>query len=212
MSSTTPRRKRVQAAERRLLLLDAAGRVFAERGYQAASVDAIARAGGVTVPVLYDHFGSKAALYAELVEQHYSGLRAIWFRHASTGDPVSAWLGAAVDDWFAYVEEHRFAGRMLFFEATGDARASKVHRNIQDASRREVTDLLRHQAALAGVDLGDDVSVQLVWETIRAVLQGLAVWWRDRPQVPRARIVEAAMNAIWVGLAGVLTGEQWEPT
>jgi AcrR family transcriptional regulator len=199
------------AADRRRLLLDAAGRVFAARGYQAAGVDAIARAGGVTVPVLYDHFGSKAELYAQLVRVHYAGLRVIWFRHASTGEHVEVWLGRAVDDWFGYVEEHPFAGRMLFHEATGDPVASEAHREIQDASRREVTELLRYQATLTGVELGDDLAVALVWETLRAVLQGLAVWWQERPEVPRARIVEASMNAIWVGLDRVLAGERWTP-
>ena len=207
---TSPR-KRVPAAERRRLLLDAAGRVFADRGYQAAGVDAIARAGGVSVPVFYDHFESKAALYAELVRLHYAELRAVWFAHASTGQPVHAWLGSAVDDWFAYVEHHPFAGRMLFYEATGDPGAADPHREIQSASRLEVTELLRHQAARSGTDLGDDIAIALVWETLRAVLQGLAVWWQEHPEVSRSRIVEAAMNAIWVGLERVLSGERWTP-
>jgi TetR/AcrR family transcriptional regulator len=206
---STSQRKRVPAAERRRLLLDAAGHVFADRGYQAAGVDAIARSGGVTVPVFYDHFDSKGALYAELVRVHYAELRAIWFTHASTGQPVHAWLGPAVNDWFAYVERHPFAGRMLFNEATGDAGAADAHREIQNESRREVTELLRFQAALSGIDLGDDIAVALVWETLRAVLQGLAVWWQEHRSVPRTRIVEAAMNAIWVGLNGVLDGKRW---
>ena len=209
MPNTTLPRKRLPRAERRRLLLDAAGRVFAERGYEAAGVDSIARAAGVTVPVVYDHFSSKADLYAELVRVHYAGLREVWFRHASTGNPVAAWLDAAIDDWFAYVEVNPFAGRMLFHEATGDPVASAVHRKIQDASRAEVTELLRYQAELSGTELGDDIAVALAWETLRAVLQGLAVWWRERPEVPRARLVDAAMNAIWVGLERVVDGDRW---
>src|SRR3954470_2896642 len=108
MSMRTAQRKRVPAAERRRLLLDAAGHVFAYRGYQAAGVDTIARAGGVTVPGFYDHFDSKAAVYAELVPVHYSELRPIWFPQASTEQQVNEWLGPAVDDWFAYVERHPF--------------------------------------------------------------------------------------------------------
>ena len=211
MPHPTLRRKRVPGAERRRLLLDAAGHVFAARGYQAAGVDSIARAAGVTVPVVYDHFSSKADLYAELVRVHYAGLREVWFRHAATGEPVAAWLDAAIDDWFGYVEDHPFAGRMLFHEATGDPVASVAHREIQDASRAEVTELLRYQAALSGTELGDDIAVALVWETLRAVLQGLAVWWQGRPEVPRARVVDAAMNAIWVGLERVVSGDRWTP-
>jgi AcrR family transcriptional regulator len=212
MPTTTRMRKRVPAEQRRTLLLDAADQVFAERGYRAAGVDVIARQAGVTVPVLYDHFRSKTDLYAELVARHYQGLREIWFRHASTGHALEQWLGTAVDEWFQYVEQHPFAGRMLFQETTGDPETAAAHRQIQDASRAEVTALLRHEAAGAGADLGDDVGVQLAWETLRAVLQGLAVWWRDRPEVPRERIVDAAMNAIWLGFERVMGGEQWRET
>ncbi|MDT4911462.1 MAG: hypothetical protein QOC66_590 [Pseudonocardiales bacterium] len=209
MTQTTTPRKRVPAAERRRLLLDAAGREFAERGYQATGVDVIARAAGVTVPVLYDHFKSKADLYIELVELHYQSLREIWFRHASSGNTLATWLGLAVDQWFAYVEQHPFAGRMLFHESTRDDVVSAAHHRIQDSSRVEVTALLRVQADAAGVDLGDDVAVDLAWETLRATLQGLAVWWRERPEAPRARVVEAAMNAVWLGFERVLRGERW---
>jgi AcrR family transcriptional regulator len=191
------------------LLLDAADQVFADRGYRAAGVDVIAQHAGVTVPVLYDHFRSKTDLYAELVARHYDALRAIWFQHASTDQALDQWLGLAVDEWFEYVEQHPFAGRMLFQETTGDPETAAAHRRIQDTSRTQVTALLRHEAERAGVDLGDDVGVELAWETLRAVLQGLAVWWRDRPEVPRHRIVDAAMNAIWLGFQRVIAGEQW---
>jgi AcrR family transcriptional regulator len=211
MTKLPPVRKRVPAAERRRLLVDAAGAVFAKRGYQGAGVEEIARRAGVTVPVLYDHFTSKADVYAELVDLHYRRLREIWIRHASSGQPLARWLGDAVDDWFGYVGAHPFAGRMLFRDATGDAAVSAIHRRIQDASRVEVTALLRHEAETAHVDLGDDLGVDLAWETLRAVLQGLALWWYDHPRVSKVRIVEAAMNAIWIGFERALSGERWDP-
>ena len=212
MPASASTRTRVPAAQRRRLLVDAADHVFAEHGYQATGVEAIARRAGVTAPVLYDHFRSKADLYVELVEHHYASLREIWFRHATSGDPIATWLGPAVDQWFAYVEAHPFARRMLFHESTRDPAASEAHRRIQDASRAEVTALLRRVAATDGVDLGDDVAVELAWETLRAILQGLAVWWHERPEVPRARIVDTAMNALWLGFERILAGEGWKGT
>jgi AcrR family transcriptional regulator len=212
MPIQTSPRKRVAAAERRRLLVDAAGQVFAEHGYQGTAVEAIARRAGVTVPVLYDHFASKGDLYVELVEHHYASLREIWSRHASGGDELAVWLGPAVGEWFAYVEAHPFARRMLFHEATRDPAAAEAHRRIQDASRVEVIALLRRVASAHGVDFGDDVGVELAWEALRAVLQGLALWWHERPDVPRARIVDTAMNAIWLGFERILAGERWNPS
>jgi AcrR family transcriptional regulator len=54
--------------ETRALLLSAAAAVFAERGVEGASVDAIAEAAGRTSGALYSHFGSKEGLLIELLE------------------------------------------------------------------------------------------------------------------------------------------------
>ena len=42
--------------------------LFAERGYNATTMDDTAEAAGVTKPLLYQHFDSKRALYLELVD------------------------------------------------------------------------------------------------------------------------------------------------
>lgn len=54
--------------ETRARLLAAAAAVFAERGVEGASVDAIAEAAGRTSGALYGHFGSKEGLLLELLE------------------------------------------------------------------------------------------------------------------------------------------------
>src|SRR5215467_7747685 len=50
-------------------VMEAALHLFAERGYAAASVRDIAALAGVTKPVVYYHFGSKAGLYQALLDQ-----------------------------------------------------------------------------------------------------------------------------------------------
>jgi hypothetical protein len=46
-------------------------------------------------------------------------------------------------------------------------------------------------------------------EVIRAGLTGLAIWWSHNPDVPRERIVETAVNAVWIGFERVRRGERW---
>jgi AcrR family transcriptional regulator len=60
--------KRLPADRRRQQLLDVALTLFAERGFNATTMDDTAEAAGVTKPLLYQHFDSKRALYLELVE------------------------------------------------------------------------------------------------------------------------------------------------
>ena len=69
----TPR-KRLSGQERRAAILDSALSAFAERGYHASSIDDIARGGGISKALIYEHFSSKQELYAELLEQHANEL------------------------------------------------------------------------------------------------------------------------------------------
>ena len=58
----------------RVALLDAALGLFAERGFEGASTRAIAERAGVPQGLVRHHFGSKEALYREVVEQGLSVL------------------------------------------------------------------------------------------------------------------------------------------
>lgn len=60
--------RRLSGEERREQLFAVSLRLFAERGYEATTMDEIAEAAGVTKPLLYQHFTSKRALYLELVD------------------------------------------------------------------------------------------------------------------------------------------------
>lgn len=61
--------QRMNATDRRKQLLDAAVQVFAEKGFRGATTAQLARAAGVTEPILYRHFPSKQALFVALLEQ-----------------------------------------------------------------------------------------------------------------------------------------------
>jgi AcrR family transcriptional regulator len=53
--------------DKREAILDAAFRVFAEHGYERASVDAIAAEAGVAKPTIYNHLGGKENLFREVM-------------------------------------------------------------------------------------------------------------------------------------------------
>jgi AcrR family transcriptional regulator len=64
-----PRASERSAADTRAELLDAATNVFAERGYQAATVDEIVATAGLSKGTFYWHFESKEGLFAALLEE-----------------------------------------------------------------------------------------------------------------------------------------------
>lgn len=90
-----PRRTRLSAAERRETILDAAAEVFAEAGYRAARVSDVAERVGVTEPVIFQNFGSKAALFAAVVRRAAAEVRA-WMDDLAEGPGSASGLLAHV--------------------------------------------------------------------------------------------------------------------
>jgi AcrR family transcriptional regulator len=204
-------RQRMSAAERREVIELAATEVFAARGYHGASMEEIARRSGVSVPVVYDHFASKQDLHRRLLERHFAELRALWAERIQS-EPSAEQLASAIDAWFAYVESHPFAWRLLFRETTGDPAIEAIHREVAAQSRAALLPMFAREPATATVAGSDDAeAIDMVWEVFRAVLQGLALWWYEHQHVPRERVVATAMNAIWIGFERARRGEAWRP-
>jgi AcrR family transcriptional regulator len=207
--ATSPR-KRLSAQARREVIERVATELFARRGYHGASIDEIARGSGVTPPVVYDHFASKQELHRRLLERHFADLRAVWREHLLGDDPPERRIPRAIDAWFAYVESHPFAWRMLFRDTTGDAEVEAIHREVAAQSRALAVPLLAREAGAEHIAGADAEALDMAWEVFRAVLQGLALWWYEHRHVPRDRVVATAMNAVWIGFERVSHGEQWQ--
>lgn len=62
-------RKRVSTAVRKTLILQAARKLFAERGYEGTRTSQISKAAGTSEALLYRHFPSKEALYRAVLRQ-----------------------------------------------------------------------------------------------------------------------------------------------
>jgi len=203
-------RKRLSAEARREVIEVAATEVFAQRGYHQASMDEIARRSGVSVPVVYDHFRSKQDLHRRLLERHFASLRTIWHEQLAGDDPLEQRLARAIEAWFAYVQTHPYAWRMLFRDTTGDPQTEAIHLEVAAQSRAALLPLVARESGPQNIAGSGDVALDMVWEVMRAVLQGLALWWYDHQRVPRDQLVATAMNALWIGFERAQRGEAWE--
>jgi len=71
---------RMPAADRRRHLVETATRLFTEGSYHGTTTAEIARAAGVSEPILYRHFASKRELYLAALEDVWAKTRESWER------------------------------------------------------------------------------------------------------------------------------------
>lgn len=107
--ATTPatgKRRRALREFKRAAILDAAKRVFAEKGLDGASVRLIAAAAGYTPGAIYYHYPDKEHVYGDILMHSLAALgRAV--RDAAAAAPTpEARLRAALLAFFAHYREH----------------------------------------------------------------------------------------------------------
>lgn len=61
--------RRLSAGERSVQLMDVALELFIDKGYDGTSMESVARAAGVTKPVIYTYFRSKEELYTDVLKR-----------------------------------------------------------------------------------------------------------------------------------------------
>jgi AcrR family transcriptional regulator len=182
------------AALRRRQLLAAADRVVRRRGPD-ASMDEIAGEAGVTKPILYRHFGHKDGLHQALVRRY---MRAIYRSSESALGETNPRrrIADAVDAFLASVEREpeifRFVRAISSTqpEAAGLAGAL-VRRHADEIARATRQDLQR---------LGLDAEAAEPWaHGIVGMMQFVASWWLEHPEVPRERLVNQVTTLLWDG-------------
>jgi AcrR family transcriptional regulator len=202
-------RRRLTPENRRAVIVSAAREVFAEAGYDRASMRAVAKAAGITTPVLYDHFASKADLYAALVEAEADSLIATWeqaglaIENASVEDLFRHTIGT-IYDWVAANE----AGwRIIFLDSPGDAAVAEAHRHRQDrATAVLAAQFARVPSLELSVDLERDRADNFLAEAAKWTVNAIAAWWWTNRDLSRDQVVELTADLLWRGLAQV-TGE-----
>ena len=204
-------RRRLTSEQRRERIHTAASELFAERGYAATSIDQIAAAAGVTAPVIYDHAGSKRELYMDLLRAHAERLVAATTR-VGPGVSMEQALRFNTAAFFAFVEEHPAAWRMLFGDPVPDPEIAELQRHIQAAATARLAEVLvgHAQRLRLGADLPREQADEMVAELGKSALNGLAAWWWEHRDVPRDALVAVALDVLWTGLERV-TGYNGAP-
>ena len=172
---------RLTAVERRERIEGAATKLFAERGFSATTVEEIARAAGVTKPIVYRHFESKQELFIALLERTRDELiGAPLSKLARANRDARKQRAVMLDAWLEYVERHPDATRLFLTPITEDPDVAAVQQELFARQRATQRAMVREFAP--GVD--EDEAEPLA-EALRAAYNAVALWWLDHLDVPR---------------------------
>jgi len=180
------RRTKEEALETREQLLDAAERVFLERGVGHASLAEVADAAGVTRGAVYHHFDSKAALFEAMVERAEMPIDAAFESAAAAdADPLDALGKRALNALLQLAASSRvrrvFEVVFLRCEYT-DELAAVEQRHLRE---REQCLYLGGSLLDKAVELGQlprDTDTRMASQLLYALIGGLMRDWVQAPK------------------------------
>lgn len=147
--------RRRTTGDTRQLIFKAAAAEFAEHGYEAAGVDRIAEKARVNKAMIYYHFGSKADLYREVLQDMFRAVgaraRAIADGEGSPDAKFDAWVATLVEE--AAARPH-FPAIMLRELASGGDHLDADTVRLMDSVYNAVRDVI-----VAGQRQGDFANV-----------------------------------------------------
>ncbi|HEY0449779.1 TetR/AcrR family transcriptional regulator [Actinophytocola sp.] len=205
-------RRRLRPEDRRALILTAGATEFAAAGYDRATMRAVATAAGITTPVLYDHFPSKAELYAALVTREADDLISRWER---VGEEVAAAGGSTedvfrrtIDEIYRWIETNPTGWRMVFLDSPSDPPVAEAHRQRQERATEVLAAQFGRVAELRlSVALERDRANRFLADAAKWTVNAVAAWWWANRDVSRAQLVELTADLLWRGLAEVTADE-----
>ena len=150
-AGVTPNRRGVRSRE---LVLDAAERIMAEHGFDAATLARVVEEAGIPMSSVYHYFGSKDGILLAVMERGADRFFAdLPERNRRTGRPAEH-LARVVSDVVRALERHPdFLRLLIVFAAQPPAAGDGQVRTVVRRVRRQALERLRAQLAIA---FGDD--------------------------------------------------------
>ena len=194
-----PARVRMTGKERREQLLDVGRSLFADKGFDATSVEEIAAKAGVSKPVVYEHFGGKEGLYAVVVDREISSLLDRITGALTTGAHPRALLEQAALALLAYIESSTDGFRILVRDSPVGETTGSFASLISDAAS-QVEHLLAGEFKRRGFEAKYS---PLYAQALVGMVALTGQWWLDARKPKKTEVAAHLVNLAWNGLAGL---------
>jgi AcrR family transcriptional regulator len=198
---TGPRvtRARMTGPQRREQLVAVGRAVFAEKGYDATSVEEVAARAKVSKPVVYEHFGGKEGLYAVIVDREIRQLLAEISQALSAGGGSRLLVERAALALLGYIETSTDGFRILVRDSPVTQSSGTFSSLINDVAS-QVEHLLAAEFKRRNLDSSN---APMYAQMLVGMVALTGQWWLDTRVPDRRTVAEHLVNLAWNGLSGL---------
>lgn len=190
-------RMRMTGPQRRQQLLNVAKTLLAEKGFAATSVEEIAHRAGVSKPVVYEHFGSKEAIYAVVVDREILRLLDRIGSALSDGAQPRRLIEQAARAFLDYVDECADGFRILVRDVPAASAADTYSSLLGEIAAR-----VEHLIAAHFDRQGYSTEVAALYSHALVGMVALTgQWWLDVRRPTKEDVAAHVVNLAWNGLS-----------
>lgn len=194
------KRVRMTGQQRRAQLLDVARSRFAQRGFDATSVEEIADKAGVSKPVVYEHFGGKEGMYAVIVDREVQQLLDR-ITQALVGTTPKELLEQAAMAFLSYIESEPDGFTILVRDSPVASSTGTLASVISDIAT-QVEYVLVGEFKQRGFDTK---LAPLYSQALVGMVALVGQWWLETNKPDRDIVAAHLVNLAWNGLKGLET-------
>jgi TetR/AcrR family transcriptional regulator len=160
---TEAARIRMRAQDRRAAVLETACKVFSRGSYHGTTTAEIARAAGVSEPILYRHFPSKRDLYLACIEETWRRTRVRWEEALADEPDPSEWVAAMGRSFLEWKEQRALISNLWLQSLAEASEDPKIRAHVRADLRQVhafVADVVRRSQEAGGIDRDRDPSAE----------------------------------------------------
>ncbi|MEU7475542.1 TetR/AcrR family transcriptional regulator [Lentzea sp. NPDC042327] len=185
--------------ERREQLLDVSRSLFAEKGFEATSVEEIAHRAGVSKPVVYEHFGGKEGIYAVIVDREMRRLMDQISTALVVGSHPRELLEQAACALLDYIEGSTDGFRILVRDSPVASTSGTFSSLLNDIAS-QVEHILALHFAERGYDRG---LAGLYAQSLVGMVALTGQWWLEARRPKKDEVAAHLVNLAWNGLSAL---------
>ncbi len=184
----------MSAGERREQLITVARGLFAEKGFDATSIEEIASRAKVSKPVVYEHFGGKEGLYAVIVDRELMTISTTITASLRSSSSASIIVERAALALLTYIEDSPDGFRIL---SSGSDRSAGTYSTLLADVAIQVSGLLASQFSAHGLD---SRTAPLYAQMLVGIVAMPSQWWLENRTMTKEEVAAHMVNLAWNGL------------